>query len=63
MLQEASNGYFPSTTHRVDNPGAGIDNVSRISIPFFLTPRLDVVLSERYTSGSYLDERLRLISR
>jgi isopenicillin N synthase-like dioxygenase len=63
MLQEASSGYFPSTTHRVDNPGAGIDNVSRISIPFFLTPRLDVVLSERYTSGSYLDERLRLISR
>jgi len=63
MLQEASNGYFPSTTHRVNNPGAGIDNVSRISIPYFLTPRLDVVLSDRYTSGSYLEERLQLLSR
>jgi len=63
MLQEASNGYFPSTTHRVVNPGAGVENVSRISIPFFLTPRLDVVLSDRYTAGSYLEERLQLLSR
>lgn len=63
MLQEASNGYFPSTTHRVINPGNGIQNVSRISIPFFLTPRPDVVLSDRYTSGSYLEERLQLLSR
>ncbi len=63
MLQEATSGYYPSTTHRVDNPGGNIENVSRISIPFFLTPRLDVRLSDRYTSGSYLDERLKLISR
>ena len=63
MLQEATSAYYPSTTHRVDNPGGNIENVSRLSIPFFLTPRLDVRLSDRYTSGSYLDERLRLISR
>ena len=65
MLLEATNGYFPSTTHRVINPtGDGdVENVSRISIPFFLTPRLDVVLSDRYTAGSYLEERLSLITR
>lgn len=65
MLKEATAGYYPSTTHRVVNPAADgvIENVSRISIPFFLTARMDVVLSERYTSGSYLQERLSLITR
>ena len=63
MMREATNDYYPSTTHRVLNPDHGVDNVSRISIPLFLTPRLDVVLSPRYTAGEYLEERLRLISR
>lgn len=57
MLQEASGGWFPSTTHRVVNPaepGSG----ARMSLPLFLHPRPDVVLSERYTAGSYLQERL-----
>ncbi len=63
MLQEATRGYFPSTTHRVDNPGDRIANESRISVPFFLTPRADVVLSARYTAASYLAERLELINR
>ena len=63
MLLEATDNYFPSTTHRVFNPADSSANVSRLSIPFFLTPRLDVVLSDRYTSGSYLEERLRLIIR
>lgn len=63
MLQEATFGYFPSTTHRVVNPGGEIANESRISIPFFLTPRLEVQLSDRYTSGSYLSERLELLTR
>ena len=63
MLREATGGYYPSTTHRVMNPADGAENVSRISIPFFLTPRRDVVLSGRYTAGSYLDERLKLINR
>jgi isopenicillin N synthase-like dioxygenase len=65
MLKEMTDGFFPSTTHRVLNPSgdASIENVSRISIPFFLTARPDVVLSERYTSGSYLQERLSLITR
>lgn len=65
MLRELTGGYYPSTTHRVIKPAQGnaVDNVSRISIPFFLTPRSDVVLSERYSSGSYLEERLALINR
>jgi len=63
MLREATGGYYPSTTHRVLNPADAATNVSRISAPFFLTPRLDIRLSERYTAGSYLEERLRLITR
>jgi len=59
MLQEASGGYFPSTTHRVVNPEGQDKTKSRISLPLFLHPNSDVVLSERYTAGSYLDERLR----
>ncbi len=62
MLQEATQGFYPSTSHRVNNPGGAIKNESRISMPLFLTPRLDVKLSERHTSGSYLEERLNLIN-
>ncbi|MFQ3265014.1 MAG: isopenicillin N synthase-like dioxygenase [Colwellia sp.] len=59
MLQETSGGYFPSTSHRVINPtGKGSDK-SRISLPLFLHPRSEVVLSEKYTQASYLLERLR----
>ncbi|MEM7084478.1 MAG: 2OG-Fe(II) oxygenase family protein [Pseudomonadota bacterium] len=63
MLQEATGGYFPSTSHRVVNPGDDIANASRISAPLFLTARFDTVLSDRYTAGEYLDERLKIISR
>lgn len=59
MLQEASGGYFPSTIHRVVNPEGEDRTKSRISLPLFLHPRPDVVLSERYTADSYLEERLR----
>jgi len=59
MLQETSGGYFPSTSHRVINPtGKGSDK-SRISLPLFLHPRSEVVLSEKHTQASYLLERLR----
>ena len=61
MLQEASNGYFPSTTHQVINPDNQIDNKSRFSMPLFLHPRDEVVLSKKYTAKEYLDERLREI--
>lgn len=59
MLQEASGGYFPSTTHRVVNPVGEAARQSRISLPLFLHPRAEVKLSERYTQASYLLERLR----
>ena len=61
MLSEASNGYFPSTTHRVINPNKHIKNKSRYSMPLFLHPRDDVILSEKYTAGSYLKERIKEI--
>lgn len=58
MLQEASAGYFPSTSHRVINPEGTDKTKARISLPLFLHPRPDVQLSERHTAGSYLHERL-----
>jgi isopenicillin N synthase-like dioxygenase len=59
MLQEASGGYFPSTTHRVINPHGADKTKSRISLPLFLHPKPDVVLSDNYTADEYLKERLR----
>ncbi|WP_338846532.1 2OG-Fe(II) oxygenase family protein [Massilia sp. W12] len=59
MLNEASRGYYPSTIHRVLNPTGDAARESRVSLPLFLHPRPDVVLSERYTAGSYLSERLQ----
>jgi hypothetical protein len=58
MLQECSNGYYPSTTHRVINPSSD-ENYSRYSMPFFLHPRNEVKLSKNYTASSYLQERLK----
>ncbi|MFD2176179.1 2OG-Fe(II) oxygenase family protein [Veronia pacifica] len=59
MLQEASGGYFPSTTHRVINPEGADMTKARISLPLFLHPKPEVVLSDRHTADSYLNERLR----
>ncbi len=58
MLQEASGHYFPSTTHQVVNPTGQDQSKSRISLPLFLHPKPEIVLSERYTADSYLKERL-----
>ncbi|MEN9539251.1 MAG: hypothetical protein RLZZ126_1486 [Pseudomonadota bacterium] len=59
MLEEASGRYYPSTVHRVLNPSGDAARKSRISMPLFLHPNRDVVLSERYTVGSYFAERMR----
>lgn len=59
MLQEASGGYFKSTTHRVVNPTGYGATISRYSMPMFIHPHSDVRLSDKYTAGEYLDERLR----
>ena len=61
MLQMASNGYYPSTTHQVVNPGSASLNTPRFSMPLFLHPNDHVRLSKEYTAGSYLDERLKEI--
>ena len=58
MLQMASDGYYPSTTHKVANPSEELAQDSRYSMPLFLHPRDDVVLSSDYTAESYLNERL-----
>ena len=58
MLAEASGHYYPSTVHRVLNPTGDAASKSRISLPLFLHPRREVVLSERYTVESYFNERM-----
>ena len=58
MLQEATGGYLPSTTHRVATPDASHHSASRMSLPLFLHPRPDVVLSDRYSAEQYLRQRL-----
>ena len=63
MLQEASGNYYPSTVHRVLNPTGAAARKPRVSLPLFLHPRREIVLSERYTVGSYFEERMRELSR
>ncbi|MFT4769492.1 MAG: isopenicillin N synthase-like dioxygenase [Glaciecola sp.] len=63
MLQEASSRQLPSTSHRVINPSDTDSNLSRISMPYFLAPDLDVQLSRHHTAGSYLRERLNSLAR
>lgn len=62
MLQEATRGYLPSTTHRVIASKSGEELPSRMSLPLFLHPRPDVVLSARYSARQYLIERLDELS-
>jgi isopenicillin N synthase-like dioxygenase len=58
MLQLASQGFYKSTTHRVMNPDGPDSKLPRYSMPLFLHPRTDVVLSETTTAGDYLKQRL-----
>ena len=59
MLQEASGHYYPSTVHRVLNPKGEGAKKSRISMPLFLHPNREVVLSSRYTVERYFNERMQ----
>lgn len=58
-LQEITGGYLPATTHRVRMPEGDDAKESRLSMPLFCQPYLDTKLSDRYTYGSYRDERFR----
>jgi len=60
MLSLATNGYFPSTTHRVINPDDKL-NLSRYSMPMFLHPHPDVKLRQDFTAEAFLQERLKQI--
>ena len=69
MLARLTNDVIPATTHRVVNPPT--DNRSRYSMPFFMHPDADVVLSclpscigggAKYAdvrAGTFLQQRLR----
>jgi isopenicillin N synthase-like dioxygenase len=59
MLQLATKGYYPSTTHRVMNPVGEGRFRSRMSTPIFLHPADDVQLSPEKTAYEYLQERIR----
>lgn len=56
MLARITNGRIPATTHRVVNPEG--PNVSRYSMPFFLHPRPDAMLSvfPQFRDGSEADD-------
>jgi isopenicillin N synthase-like dioxygenase len=59
MLQLASGGYYPSTTHRVINPIGESAKRSRISMPLFLHPADNVPLAPDRTAFEYLTERIQ----
>jgi len=58
MLDRASNGYFPATTHRVVNPLGEAALRARMSLPLFLAAADDVVITDRRTAGELLAERI-----
>ena len=62
MLQELTQGALPSTPHRVVNPTGHDRSIARITAPLFCHPYSDMVLSDRYTAGRYLRERLQEIN-
>ena len=62
MMQELTQGALPSTTHRVVNLEGADASLARITAPLFCHPKDDLVLSERYTAGEYLDKRLSQIN-
>jgi isopenicillin N synthase-like dioxygenase len=59
MLQEATDGYYISTTHQVINPTGEEAKKPRLSMPQFIHAGAKVKLSPRHTAESYLNERLR----
>jgi isopenicillin N synthase-like dioxygenase len=63
MLDLASGGYFPATTHRVVNPIGEAATKPRMSLPMFLHPGNDVVLAHGRTASSFLAERIAELRR
>lgn len=59
MLDLATGGYYPATTHRVVNPTGDAARVARMSVPLFLHPADDVVLADGRTAYDFLTQRIR----
>lgn len=59
MLDLATDGYYPATTHRVVNPTGDAARASRMSLPLFLHPADDVVLAQGRTAYDFLTQRIR----
>lgn len=62
MLNYVTNGYYPSTTHRVVNPVGEAATRSRISTPLFLHPADDVLIAENKTAFDFLRDRIKQIA-
>ncbi len=62
MLQELTGYKLPSTTHRVINPEGHRRQEERITAPMFCHPEPSLRLSDKYTAGEYLRERLNEIN-
>lgn len=58
MLQIASRGHYPATTHRVVNPVGAAAGRQRMALPLFLHPADDVLLTPERTASSFLQERI-----
>jgi len=58
MLDIATEGHYPATTHRVVNPVGDAGQLPRMSLPMFLHPADDVVLSQDRTAAEFLADRI-----
>lgn len=58
MLDLATDGFYPATTHRVVNPTGDAARHPRMSLPLFLHPADDVVLAEGKTAYQFLMQRI-----
>jgi isopenicillin N synthase-like dioxygenase len=58
MLQNASGGHYPATTHRVVNPVGASAQKTRLALPLFLQAADDVVIADGRTASSLLAERI-----
>jgi isopenicillin N synthase-like dioxygenase len=63
MLDLASGGHYPATTHRVVNPTGEGALRPRMSLPLFLHPADDVVLAEGRTAYEFLQQRIAELRR
>lgn len=58
MLDRATGGYLPATTHRVVNPAGEAAHRSRMSMPLFLAAADDVIIDDGRTAAELLAERI-----